>query len=112
MLPPAPPEATGRFDLGGRSLRRHAARGVLINGAFTTGLTFLGFARGFIVAALLTPAEFGVWGILATTVAMLTILKPSGVGDKYLQQDETTKSLPFRRPSRWPEFCSSRRSWA
>jgi len=79
-----------------RSLRRHAARGVLINGAFTTGLTFLGFARGFIVAALLTTAEFGVWGILATTVAMLTILKPSGVGDKYLQQDEDNMwAMPF-----------------
>lgn len=95
--PPSAPEATGRFDLGGRSLRRHAARGVLINGAFTTGLTFLGFARGFIVAALLTPAEFGVWGILATTVAMLTILKPSGVGDKYLQQDEDNQELAFQK---------------
>jgi len=97
MLPPAVPEATGRFDLGGRSLRRHAARGVLINGAFTTGLTFLSFARGFIVAALLTPAEFGVWGILAITVAMLTVLKPSGVGDKYIQQDEHDQELAFQK---------------
>jgi len=97
MLPPAAPEATGRFDLGGRSLRRHAARGVLINGAFTTGLTFLGFARGFIVAALLTPAEFGVWGILAITVAMLTVFRPSGVGDKYIQQDEQDQELAFQK---------------
>jgi len=96
-LPPVAPEATGRFDLGGRSLRRHAARGVLINGAFTTGLTFLGFARGFIVAALLTPAEFGVWGILAITVAMLSVLKPSGVGDKFIQQDEHDQELAFQK---------------
>ena len=96
-FPPALPEATGRFDLGGRSLRSHAARGVLINGAFTTGLTFLGFARGFIVAALLTPAEFGIWGILAVTVAMVTVLKPSGVGDKYVQQDEHDQELAFQK---------------
>jgi len=97
MLPPAAPEATSRFDLGGRSLRRHAARGVLINGAFTTGLTFLGFARGLIVAALLTPAEFGIWGILAITVAMLTVLKPSGVGDKFIQQDDHDQELAFQK---------------
>lgn len=97
MLPTAAPEATGRFDLGGRNLRAHAARGVLINGAFTTGLTFLGFVRGFIVAALLTPSEFGIWGILAITVAMLTVLKPSGVGDKYIQQDEHDQELAFQK---------------
>ncbi|MGH2841681.1 MAG: oligosaccharide flippase family protein, partial [Solirubrobacteraceae bacterium] len=96
-LPTAAPESNGRFDLGGRSLRGHAARGVIINGAFTTGLTFLGFARGFIVAALLTPAQFGIWGILATALITLQWLKQAGVGDKYIQQDEADQELAFQK---------------
>ncbi len=96
-LPTAPPERSGRFDLGGRSLRGHAARGVIINGAFTTGLTFLGFMRGFIVAALLSPAQFGVWGILATALITLQWLKQAGVADKYIQQDEDDQELAFQK---------------
>ncbi len=96
-LPPAAPASSSRFDLGGRSLRSHAARGVIINGAFTTGLTFLGFARGFIVAALLTPSQFGIWGILATALITLQWLKQAGIGDKYIQQDEDDQELAFHK---------------
>lgn len=96
-LPTAAPEATGRFDLGGRSLRGHAARGVIINGAFTTGITFLGFLRGFVVAALLSPSQFGVWGILATALATIQWLKQAGVQDKYIQQEETDQELAFQK---------------
>lgn len=96
-LPTAAPERSVRFDLGGRSLRGHAARGVIINGAFTTGLTFLGFARGFIVAALLTPAQFGIWGILATALITLQWLKQAGIGNKYIQQEEPDQEAAFQK---------------
>ncbi len=49
-----------RMDLGERSLRQHTARGTLFNGAFLIGLYTLSLLRGFIVAALLGTAEYGV----------------------------------------------------
>ena len=53
-----PPGATG-------GVRRIAARGTIINAAFTVGLDTLNLLRGFIVAALLLPGDYGVWTILA-----------------------------------------------
>ena len=40
-------------------MRRIAARGVLINGAFDVALTSLGLVRGFVVAAFLSTTEYG-----------------------------------------------------
>jgi hypothetical protein len=63
-------------------MRRLAARGVLVNGAFDVALTSLGLLRGFIVAAFLTAAEYGAFGVLAATLGTLMWLKQVGVGDK------------------------------
>src|SRR3954467_8209413 len=49
-----PKERYGRrFNLRGRSLRAHAARGTLINSAFLVALTSLGFLKGFVLAGIL-----------------------------------------------------------
>ena len=89
---------TGRLDhLGGRTLREHAARGTLINGAFLGAVTASGFVKGFAVAAFLSPEQFGIWGILAVSLGSLALLKQVGISDKYIQQDEGDQELAFQR---------------
>src|SRR3954462_3293737 len=86
-----------RIDLQGRSLRQQTARGTLINSAFQVGLALLGFLRRFALAAFLTREEFGIWGILITTLITLTWLKELGIGDKYIQQNEPDQEAAFQK---------------
>src|SRR5919204_287804 len=88
----------GRVDLGtSRNLREHAARGTMINSAFQLGLAGLGLLRRFIVAAFLTRAEFGMWGIVMVTLLTLLWLKQVGVADKFVQQDEPDQEAAFQK---------------
>ena len=100
----ASPEPTGpssadtrSIDTRGLSLRRYAARGVLVNSAFDIGLSSLGLIRGFVLAALLTTVDYGVWGVLAVSLGVLATLKFVGVSDKYIQQEESNQELAFQR---------------
>ena len=77
-------------------MRRLAARGVLINGAFDVALTSLGLVKGFVVAAFLTRTEFGVFGLLAAVLGSLLWLKQVGVGDKYIQQRDEDQERAFQ----------------
>jgi O-antigen/teichoic acid export membrane protein len=86
-----------RVALGGRSLRSHAARGVLINSAFQIGFAFLGLVKRVGVAVFLTASEFGLWGILVTVMITLGWLKQVGINDKYIQQDEADQELAFQK---------------
>lgn len=86
-----------RFDLRGRSLREHAARGGLINALFMIGLSGLGFLKGFILAAFLTREDYGIWGILVIAMGTLLWLKQVGIGDKYVQQEEEDQQLAFQK---------------
>src|SRR3954451_8216007 len=86
-----------RIDLQGRSLRQHTARGTLINAAFQIGLAGLGLLRRVLIAAFLTRGEFGVWGIIVTTLTTLAWLKQLGIGDKYIQQDEPDQEAAFQK---------------
>ena len=85
-----------RAERGG-GLRRVAARGVMVNAAFMTGLSVLAFVKGFVLAAIIAPTEYGVWGILAGTLGTLTRLKQIGVSDKYIQQEDADQELAFQR---------------
>jgi PST family polysaccharide transporter len=102
-LPPpieetAPLEPYGdRFELGGRSLRQRAARGALVNSGFQVGLAGLALLRNLAVAAFLTASEFGLWGLVITTILTLAWLKQVGIGDKYIQQDETDQVAAFHK---------------
>jgi O-antigen/teichoic acid export membrane protein len=87
----------GRFALAGRSLREHAARGTLVNAAFNIGMSFLGLIKGFVVAALLTRSEYGVWGVLLIGLGTLVWLKDVGVADRFVQQEEPDQRLAFQR---------------
>jgi O-antigen/teichoic acid export membrane protein len=70
---------------------------VLVNSAFDIGLSSLGLIRGFILAALLTTVDYGVWGVLAVSLGVLAQLKFVGVSDKYIQQEESDQELAFQR---------------
>lgn len=95
--PAEPPAGTRSIDTRGLALRSYAARGVLINSAFDIGLSSLGLIRGFVLAALLTRVDYGVWGVLAVSLGVLAQLKFVGVSDKYIQQDEPDQEAAFQR---------------
>jgi O-antigen/teichoic acid export membrane protein len=81
----------------GRSLRTHTARGVLINSFFDIGLTVLGFVRRVGIAAFLTQTEYGLWGLIVTTLITLSWLKQIGISDKYVQQDDPDEEHAFQK---------------
>jgi O-antigen/teichoic acid export membrane protein len=82
---------------GGRTMRRHVARGTLVNGAFLTLVSGLGMLKGLIVAGFLTRSEYGVWGILIISFGTLLWLRDVGVGDKYIQQDDEDQEAAFQK---------------
>ncbi len=86
----------GRFAFTG-SLRSRAARGTLINTAFTLGLGVLGLLKGFILAGFLSRADYGVWGILVVSLSTILWLKQTGIGDKFVQQDELDQERAFQK---------------
>jgi polysaccharide transporter, PST family len=86
-----------RLDLRGRGLRQHAARGTVINTAFRIGLAGLGLLQRLVIAAFLTQEEFGIWGIVLTTLLTLAWLKEVGVADKFIQQSEPDQEEAFQK---------------
>lgn len=83
--------------LGHRTLREHAARGTVINAVFMVGLSGLGAVRHFAVAAFLTAAEFGLWGLIYLAMAAVIWLKDIGLQDKYIQQDDPDQEAAFQK---------------
>jgi O-antigen/teichoic acid export membrane protein len=98
-LDPAPPDTrlAGRVELASGDLRQRTARGTIVNGLFLVGLNFLGLLRGFIVAGLVSTSDYGVWGILAMTLAAFLLLKRASVGGKYVQQSELDQEAAFQK---------------
>ena len=97
MESPELPAAPERIDSSRFGLRQLAARGVLINAAFQAGFAALSLVQRFAVAAFLTTAEFGLWGIVLLIVLTLSWLKEVGISDKYVQQDEPDQELAFQK---------------
>jgi O-antigen/teichoic acid export membrane protein len=93
---PAPARQERRHGIV--SLRRHAAGGMLITSAFQIGLVAVSALRGLIVAAFLTRADYGLWGIVGLTLwTALGFKTVFGAGDKYVQQSETDQERAFQR---------------
>ncbi|HWC26506.1 MAG TPA: oligosaccharide flippase family protein [Solirubrobacteraceae bacterium] len=88
--------STGRPGAGS-GLRIRAARGTIVNAAFLVGVNTLNLLRGFLVAAFLTTAEYGVWGVVLVVLYTLMFLRQVGIGEKYIQQDEPDQELAFRK---------------
>ena len=86
-----------RLPDGTGSLRRTAARGTLINSGFQIGLSGLNVVQRVVVAAFLTRAEFGLWGVVASVVINLSWLKDFGIADKFIQQSEPDQEAEFQK---------------
>src|SRR3954454_4597348 len=89
--------STRDIDVRGGTLRTHAARGTIINTAFTAGLATLTLFRGLIVAIFLDPSDYGIWGILVIGLGTLSWLKQVGLSEKYIQQDEPDQEVAFQK---------------
>jgi O-antigen/teichoic acid export membrane protein len=92
-----PGQARRAIDTGGRSMRVFTARGVLINSGFDVALGGLGLLQSFVLAALLTRSDYGVWGVLVVSLGVLARLKVVGISDKYIQQEEADQELAFQK---------------
>jgi lipopolysaccharide exporter len=88
--------APARFQFSG-SLRTRAARGTVINTAFSVGLGLLTLVKGFVLAAFLTRADYGVWGVLVVSLSTLLFLKQAGIGDKFVQQEDVDQERAFQQ---------------
>ena len=99
---PAPiPEAPGqpyreRFAFTG-SLRARAARGTVINTAFSVALGVLTLVKGFVLAAFLSRTDYGIWGLIAVSMSALLFFKQAGIGDKFVQQSEPDQEAAFQK---------------
>ena len=85
-----------RFAFSG-SLRARAARGTIVNAAFTVALGALTLIKGFVLAAFLTRADYGVWGVITVSLSTLLFIKQAGIGDKYVAQDELDQEAAFQK---------------
>jgi O-antigen/teichoic acid export membrane protein len=91
-VPPA--EAEVRPEEG---FRARTARGVLIVSGFRIGLAGLNLSRTVVLAAFLTRAEYGLWGLIVSTLITLAFLKQVGITDKYVQQRESNQEHAFQK---------------
>jgi O-antigen/teichoic acid export membrane protein len=89
--------ATTRAAAVAGGLRRHAARGTAINAGFQIATAALVFLQRIIVAALLTPKQFGLWGIVLMTLLTVLFLKNAGIAEKFVQQDEPDQERAFQK---------------
>ena len=89
---PGPGPIEDRIPLRGRSLREHAARGTIINAAFSVGLAALGALRMLVIAIFLTTSEFGLWGLIVTSLITVLFLKEVGLSDKFVQRANRSMS--------------------
>jgi len=86
----------GRFSVVG-GVRRTVARGTLVNAGFLVGVSLIGLVKGVLVAGFLSTEDYGLWGVIAVSVVTLTWLAQSGIGDKYVQQDEGDQEAAFQK---------------
>lgn len=90
------PDRSQEFDFDS-SLRERAARGTIINSAFLVGISGLGLLRGFILAALVSRTDYGLWGVLVVALGTILSLKQVGINDKYIEQDEADQEVAFQK---------------
>jgi glycosyltransferase involved in cell wall biosynthesis/O-antigen/teichoic acid export membrane protein len=96
LFEPEPPGLIGEDGRPRGDFRRRAAKGSVVNGVYSVGVSFLGFLKGIVAAALLTAPEYGLWSLLAVTVVTLLWLAQVGIDDKYLQQDHPNQEHAFQ----------------
>ena len=78
------------------SLRSLAARGTIVNAAFSFGVSLLGLVKGIAVASFLTASDYGLWGLITAVFVTLLWLAAVGLDDKYIQQDHPDQAVAFQ----------------
>src|SRR5947209_9595691 len=83
---------------GIEDLRHHTARGMIINTAYQVGLVGLSALKGLVVAAFLTRADYGLWGLVGLALWTTLGLKDQfGAGERYVQQSDENQEEAFQR---------------
>ena len=59
------------------------------------GLNALAVVQGLVVARLLGPGEYGLWGLLLVAFGTLFALLAVGIDDKYINQDHPDQQAAF-----------------
>lgn len=78
-------------------MRVRTAKGVLINTAFRVGLALVALLRNIAFAAFLTQEDYGLWGLVLTTLITIAFLKQIGISDKFVQQREPDQEAAFQK---------------
>jgi O-antigen/teichoic acid export membrane protein len=84
-----------RAEIGGDGLRVRVARGTIVNTVYLVGLNALAVVNGVVVAGLLGPGEYGLWGLLLISFGTLFALAAVGIDDKYINQDHPDQQAAF-----------------
>jgi PST family polysaccharide transporter len=87
----------GRFPGVTGGLRRHTARGTLINAGFRIGIATLNLVQRTAVAIFLTPEQLGVAGLVLTALLAVAFIKEAGISDKFIQQSEQDQEKAFQK---------------
>ena len=71
---------------------------MIVTSAFQIGLVGISALRGLVVAAFLTQADYGLWGIIGLTLwTVLGFKTVFGANDKYVQQSDADQEQAFQR---------------
>jgi O-antigen/teichoic acid export membrane protein len=92
-----PVDREGRFPGVTVTLRRHTARGTLINAGFRIGIAGVALLQRVLVAVFLTPEQLGVWGLVLISLLAFLFIKEAGISDKFVQQSEPDQERAFQK---------------
>ena len=78
-------------------LRRHVARGAIVNGLFLGGTELLVLAQGLIVTVILGPKAIGLYGIVTATAVTIAQLRRVGIDEAFVAQEEADQEAEFQK---------------
>src|SRR5437868_6297459 len=85
------PREAAREDrrFGIADLRRHTARGMIVNSVYQVLLVGISALRALILAVFLTQDQYGVWGTIGVVLwTALSLKSVFGAEEKYVQQSD------------------------
>ena len=93
------PEPAPYADRFGKitDLRRHTARGTIVNAIYQVSLAGLSGLRGLVAAIFISAPDYGIWGLLGLAMWTVVGMKQIGVNEKYIQQSESDQVLAFQK---------------
>ncbi|MCK9248566.1 MAG: oligosaccharide flippase family protein [Solirubrobacteraceae bacterium] len=71
-------------------------RGIAWNAAFQAFATAVQLVRGVLIAMIVAPEEYGLWGGVLAIIGAAGVLKQIGILEAYLADDDPEEELSFR----------------